>query len=250
VIETKDNAPMAAKQFLAVGLVLSVAGLVLLRPETRPEFAGLAKAPAQILTEKAAPKVDRIVTASILPLPTGNATALAQALNALSDDDYANARNLRDSLPKSSLEFKTLSWAMAYFAGMHLPSSDIAQASKIAGNWPGADVLLLNKERALSKENLTPVQIVAAFADKPPQSFEGALLLAQAYKLQGNMPAAIVAITPFWLTDVVAPGDEKLVLDEFGAMIPTSVHQGRMQKMLYETRVASAGRIAELSGTL
>jgi soluble lytic murein transglycosylase len=182
-------------------------------------------------------------------LPTGNATALAQALDALSDDDYANARRLRDSLPKSSLEFKTLSWAMAYFAGMHLPSSDIAQASKIAGNWPGADVLLLNKERALSKENLTLVQIVAAFADKPPQSFEGALLLAQAYKLQGNMPAAIVAIMPFWLTDALAPGDEKLVLDEFGATIPTSVHQGRMQKMLYETRVASAGRVAELANS-
>ena len=242
---------MAAKQFLAVGVMLGVAGIALLRPETILEFASveLSNAPTSMLPEKAAPKLDRIVTSSVLTLPTGNSNVLTKALEALSKDDYANARNLRDSLPKTSLEFKTLSWAMAYFGGMRLPSADVDAALGVANDWPGADTIEINREKAFLKETFTSAQIISAFGKSQPLSFEGALQLARAHKAQGNMAAAIVAITPFWLTDVLEAEVEKTVLAEFGAAIPTKAHQSRMQKMLYDSRVASSGRLAELANS-
>ena len=240
---------MAAKQFLVVGVTLGGVGLSLLPLENNilPKFLQSGEIAVPTTTTEAAPKLDRITTATVAPVISNTATVFANALNALTDDDYEQARALRDSLPKSSLAFKTLSWAMAHFAGMHLPSGDIAQAAQLAPNWPGAEVLKLNSERALAKENLTPVQIIAAFNGRAPASFEGALLLARALKTQGKTDAAVEALNPFWLTSNLEASDENAVIAEFGPDIPAAVHLIRMQKMLYETRISSAERVAELA---
>jgi soluble lytic murein transglycosylase len=242
---------VAIFKILVVGLVLSVASLALLHPTVpgilTAQLASHLRPVAQ--NEKVAPKLDRISTASILSAPLNGSTDFAQALDALTNDDYDAARAYRDHLPKTSLEFKTVSWVMAYFAGMHLPRPDIEQAANLAAGWPGADVLQMNSEKALLLNNLTNVQIIAAFATKPPQSFEGAHLLARAYKADGQLPEAVAALTPFWLVEPLDAATEKAVIDEFGAAIAIPVHQARMQKMLYETRIASAGRVAELANS-
>jgi soluble lytic murein transglycosylase len=242
---------VAIFKILAAGLVLSVAGVGLLQPNALSfltgQFASHLQPVAQ--NEQGAPKLDRISTSSILSPPSNGSTDFAQALDALTNDDYDAARSYRDTLPKTSLEFKTVSWVMAYFAGMHLPRKDIEQAANLAAGWPGADVLQLNRERALLLDNLTNVQIIATFATKPPQSFEGALLLARAYKSDGKMPEAVSALSPFWLTEALDAAKEKAVIDEFGAAIPIVVHQGRLQKMLFDSHIASAGHVAELANS-
>ncbi len=241
---------MVAVRFLAFGVVLCASSLALLQPQIlgRIKEIGLHNFQTNAQAEKAAPKLDRINTASILPPPSNSSADFMEALNALTDDDYESARGLRDRLSKNSLEYKTLSWAMAYFAGMHLPRNDIVQAANLTDSWPGQDVLQLNIERALIKDNLTTVQIIAAFTAKPPQSSHGALLMARAYKAEGNIELAVAALTKFWQTELLDAATEKAVIDEFGRAIPASAHLIRMQNMLYEGRTASASRIAELAG--
>jgi soluble lytic murein transglycosylase len=243
---------MAAVRVLMIGLFLCASSVALLQPQILGRISVIAfhNFQPEVQAGKAAPKLDRITTASILPPPSDSSADFAAALNALTDDDYENARVLRDRLPKISLEYRTLSWAMAYFAGLHLPRKDIEEAERVAASWPGQDVLQLNDERALVKDNLTNVQIIAEFAAKPPKSFDGALLLARALKAEGKMELAVAALVPFWQTALLDAASEKAVIDEFGQAIPASTHLTRMQKMLYEGRTASAGRIAELAGSL
>jgi soluble lytic murein transglycosylase len=240
---------MAARQYLAAGVMLGVTAAFLLHSQPFGQFAALLGiGPSyEWHSEKAAQKLDRIVTSAILPAKTSNSFTLQNALNALTDDDYDAARTMRDSLPKASLEYKTLSWAMAYFAGNQLPLADIESAVKLTENWPGTDNVEINREKALAKLNLTPVQIIEAFVSKQPLSTEGALLLARAHKSEGKIDAAIQVLTPFWLTEVLGASDENAIITEFGAAIPASVHLKRMQKMLYEGRTASASRVAGMA---
>ncbi len=196
------------------------------------------------------PKLDRIATGSVLRAftPSMASVTIKNALDALSDDDFALARSLRDSLKTGTLEHKTLTWALAFYAGMKLPSDDVAMAAQIAADWPGAETLRINSEKALVNENYSPDQVIAAFGGTPPQSFQGALLLARALKAKGDIAGATAALKPIWLKAKLEEAEEKAVIAEFGNAIPATVHRARMQAMLYDDRIASAGRVAGLAG--
>lgn len=197
-----------------------------------------------------APKLDRMTTGSVLRAdnPANASPVLKRVLDALRADDYAQARALRDSLRTGTLEHKTASWALAYFGGMHLPSGDVAEAASMAADWPGAETMRANSERALAKEGLPAADIIAAFGATEPQSFEGALALARAHRDSGNMKAAVAVLTPQWRKAKLEAAEEKAVIAEFGDAIPASVHRRRMEAMLYDDRVTSAGRVAALAG--
>ncbi len=197
----------------------------------------------------AAPKLDRMTTGAVVPsvAPTVAALNLKTALDAISDNNFVQARKLRDGMKTGSLEHKTLSWALAYYAGMNLPSHEVAMAAQIVADWPGADKLRINSEKALVKEKPAPDEIIAAFGGTPPQSFDGALALARALKAKGDVAGAVDTLKPFWLQSKLDAAEEKAVIAEFGRSIPASVHLSRMQAMLYNDRVTSAGRVAALA---
>ncbi|MGL4405396.1 MAG: lytic transglycosylase domain-containing protein, partial [Notoacmeibacter sp.] len=199
---------------------------------------------------KAAPKLDRITTGSVLQAVAADFSSVAvkNALDALSNNNYELARKLRDDLKSGSLEHKTVSWALAFYAGMKLPSNDVALAAQIAADWPGAETLRINSEKALANENPSAEQIISAFDGTPPQSFDGALLLAKALKNKGDTDGAAAALKPLWLKAKLEAAEEKAVLEEFGTIIPAAAHRVRMQAMLYDDRVTSAGRVAGPAG--
>jgi soluble lytic murein transglycosylase len=206
-------------------------------------------APAAALAE-AAPTLDRVTTGSIIKAasPTAAASAIDRAFDALNKGDVASARAIRDGLKRGSLAHKTLSWALAYHGGGKLPSDDIADAAVIAADWPGAKLLRANSERALARENHGPADIIAAFGGTEPQTFEGALALARAFKAKGDMKAAVEALSGLWKSEKLEGEAEAAVIGEFGKAMPASVHRVRMQAMLYDERVTSAGRVATLAG--
>jgi len=202
--------------------------------------------------------VDRQTTATIPGKISGvtgdrlkagaSVAALKSGLDALSKGDIARARAARDRMPKDSLDRHILAWAIATKGGKDVPSGDIAAAARDLPGWPGKEQLRRNSERALLREAPAPSIVISAFGGTPPQTADGAILLARAHVAQGNTKAARAVLSPFWRTQKLETEEEAAILREFGKVIPAADHRYRMERMLYANRNASAARLAGPAG--
>lgn len=174
--------------------------------------------------------------------------SLKRGLDSLSKNDFATAGKVRDKLPDGSLEQRVLKWATAFYGGEKVPSVEIAAAAIALSDWPGMAALRRNSERALFGESPSAREVVDAFGGTRPQTFEGTVLLARAQLKLGNRKAAKSILSPFWRTAKLDARDEVSMLKEFGKIISKTDNRFRMERMLYEDRVRSAGRIASRAG--
>ena len=172
---------------------------------------------------------------------------LKSGLDALSQGRAAVARKIRDSFPRTSLEHRILAWAIAMRGGYDVPSADIASASAMLTNWPGAKTLRRNSERAIFREKPEPKEAIAAFKGSTPETLEGVLLLARSHAALGEVSETRAALSAFWRNEKLEPQEEQRIIKEFGAIIPAADYRARMERMLYAERINSADRIAKLA---
>ncbi|NJR13744.1 MAG: hypothetical protein HC779_05520 [Phyllobacteriaceae bacterium] len=121
-----------------------------------------------------APKLDRLATGSIVKVadPQGDISGVKRALDALSQDDYAQARAYRDSLKPGTLAHKTVSWAWRFRAAsicrvaMWLPPRRlplIGQARRLcapiaSGHWHAKALMPVRLLRPLAALNHKPLK--------------------------------------------------------------------------------------------
>lgn len=172
---------------------------------------------------------------------------LQDGLTALRKGQIGLALSVRDQLPKHSMDWEILTWAVALH-GNHVPSSEIAAAAAALPDWPGALTLRKNSERALFAENPPAQAVVDAFGNTEPLTFEGRVLLTRALLALGKAEAAHGVIAPFWRVEKLDGRQEALILKEFGSALTQADHRVRMERMLYEDRLASAKRVARAAG--
>jgi len=198
-----------------------------------------------------AAQIDPQVTAGIAtpdnPAQPAASGDLKSGLDALYAKNVALARATRDAMPPS-LDKDILTWAIALSGYDGVPSADIAAAANALPGWPGLSTLRANSERALLRENPPANLVIAAFGATPPQTPEGAVILARARLATGDRAGAIAALGPIWRDDALDAGAEQMILSEFASVIPQSDHLARMIRMLYEQRVDQAKRVARLAG--
>lgn len=176
------------------------------------------------------------------------ATLLAQGLDALGSGDAAAAMAIGERLPKASLDRKILIWTIATGASRTMTSAELAESARQLEGWPGMALIEANRERALDREDPASGAVIAAFEDQPPITAEGMLLLARAHLAQGDEAAARKVLVPFWEEQRLDAGEEMAIIREFGSLIPKSAHRRRMEQMLYQDRITSAERVANLAG--
>ncbi len=193
--------------------------------------------------------IDPVVTSAIPVSATMDLAkiALKFGLDALKADDLARARTIRDSLPKGGLDRHILQWAMALSGDASVPSTEIAEAVRDLPGWPGLTALRRNSERALFRENPAPADVIAAFGATTPLTPQGAIILARAHVAGGNPEAARNVLGPLWRSAVMDAADEQRILSEFAGVLTREDHYTRMAAMLYDERIASAGRVAALA---
>jgi soluble lytic murein transglycosylase len=179
---------------------------------------------------------------------SGDIAKLKSGLDALTANDAARARAVRDSLPKGSLDRHVLAWAIALQGGDGVPSGEIAAAAQMLPGWPGMEALRRSSERALLRESPPPRTVVQAFGATQPQTAEGAIILARSLVALGDRSGARAMLSRFWRTEKLDGADEAAIIREFGQLIPAADHRYRMERMLYAERVASAQRVAGLAG--
>ena len=92
-------------------------------------------APLQVQAAGTDPAVTAAIPASANP--GVSKSALKSGLDALKADDLANARAIRDRMPKGSLDRHILQWAIALSGDKSVPSTEIAEAAIDLPGWPG-----------------------------------------------------------------------------------------------------------------
>ena len=171
--------------------------------------ASLVLAPAATASEQ----LDSVKTAAIvLPFRIGDRvpdrslahiTRLKVGLEALSHGEVLTARDIRDTFPVTSLEYRILMWAIAVRGGRDVPGAEIAAASTMFRNWAGAISLRRNSERAFVREKPEPLAAIEAFRETPPETLEGIILLARSHVALGQIPAARAVVSPLWRTETL-----------------------------------------------
>jgi soluble lytic murein transglycosylase len=202
---------------------------------------GSAK-PGPIVPETPAPGVDK---AGRVDIPID---VLKTGLDALAGGNVAQARAIRDALPRDAVDRHVLEWAIALNGGPDVPGREIAVAARDLAGWPGVETFRRNGERALLRENTDPRSVIAAFKGTPPLTADGAIILARSLIATGDADAARTMLSAFWRTARLEAREEMAILSEFGALIPVADHRFRMERMLYAERTASAARVATLAG--
>lgn len=182
-----------------------------------------------------------------IPLPK-DISRLKAGLDALTAKNVDAAEAVLRSLPQGSLDRHILAWAIALNGGDAVSSGEIEATAKMLPGWPGMAALRRNAERALLREAPAPQAVIKAFGGTPPQTPEGAIILARSHMALGDRKGAAAVIVPFWRTTNLEAKDEEAILSEFGFLIPPAVQLYRMEYMLYEGRTASAERIAGRAG--
>jgi soluble lytic murein transglycosylase len=191
--------------------------------------------------------VDMRTTSAITP-PEPSKPLLQTGLDALAKSDVETARAARERLAQGSLDRHILQWAMALSGSDAVSSQEIAKAAADLPGWPGLETLRNNFERALFRENPKADAVLAAFAKSAPRTAKGAVILARAHIAKNDTIAARSTLAPLWRAEKIEASDELIILSEFANVLTAQDHFVRMQAMLYDERIASAGRVATLAG--
>lgn len=173
---------------------------------------------------------------------------LRAGLDALTSKDVKKALAIRAGMRSGSLERKVLAWAIALSGQPGIPSGEIGSIAADLPDWPGQEVMRVNSEKALADESPAAAKVIQAFAGTRPESLDGAILLAKAYKASGNRKAAHAAIAAIWHKNALDDREEKRVLAELGDVLGREDHRIRMAMLLYRERAKSGLEMAGLAG--
>ncbi|QKV18492.1 lytic transglycosylase domain-containing protein [Oricola thermophila] len=180
--------------------------------------------------------------------PTGRSETLERALAALDEGDAETLRRLRSALPEGSLDYDILAWAAARTGNGIADAEEIEKAMARLEGWPDMARLRANHEAALAREMPEPSELVAAYGDRLPATFTGAVSLARALHHLGQDEKAREILAPWWHDEPLTGTTELAVLAEFSRVLKKEDHGRRFLAMMYRDRIRSAQRIADRAG--
>lgn len=173
--------------------------------------------------------------------------AFVSGLSELSGRNGLAAIAWRDRLPRDSVEWKALTWAIAVSGQTAVPSALIAEARNALVDWPGQSILQENMEDALHRENPSPAIVLAEFDGRSPATPDGAIILARAALATGEKTLATKTIRTFWGSRRLEKEIEDRILAEFGGLLSVADHRRRLAFLLYNERYEDAARFMALA---
>ncbi|RBW53310.1 lytic transglycosylase domain-containing protein [Ruegeria sp. A3M17] len=110
-------------------------------------------------------------------------------------------------------------------------------------DWPGLAWLRRKSEPAFTGAD--PDRVLKFYAERPPQTAEGALNYAVALKAKGRQGDAEADIVAAWRTMPMGSGLQKDYLENFGKLLKPH-HGARLDRMLWDNHLVSAGQMLPL----
>lgn len=181
-----------ARKALLVASSVLLAGTVARAQPADPIGDLLQTAPQEAPVQAAA-----VVHSGAGALSPEDISLLRRAIDAARRGDVNGARAARDGLT-DSLARKVATWALADYDGESIGFFEIDQARRDLAEWPRAQRRQVAAERLIETSGKSPAQIVDWFAGGEPQTAQGALALASAYKMLGRQQEAASLIKAWW----------------------------------------------------
>lgn len=110
-------------------------------------------------------------------------------------------------------------------------------------DWPGLDWLRRKSEAAF--DDAPTDQVLSFFANHPPQTAEGALVLAKAQAARGHLGDAEAGLVLAWRTLPMGAGLQAIYLDRHRKLLAPH-HQARLDRMIWDSNFASARQMLPL----
>lgn len=226
-------------------------------PFTRPSASPLAnpfapavsrQSPINLVTPQPRPTLrDEVITSSVprAANPAAVSGTLKTALDALDNKNATRTIAIKNNMARGSLDRQILAWVIATSSADGITSAEIAAATAELQGWPGMRAIRNNSERALAKEQLSANQVIAAFSNSRPQTTEGMITLARAYKASGTPAKARQLLAPWWAHARLSQTEEQTVLREFSDILTRDDHFARLIRALYNGRMQSAANLAK-----
>lgn len=118
-----------------------------------------------------------------------------------------------------------------------------------APNWPLSEALIKRAERTLYTNNEPAAVILGHFANRKPQTPEGALALARAMLAKGDAATAALLVRGAWNDPNLDADLEKQAGSEFKALLGPEDYRSRMWRLIYAGEGAAAVRAARGLGS-
>ncbi|EPE99097.1 lytic transglycosylase domain-containing protein [Rhizobium grahamii] len=189
---------------------------------------------------------ESIITGSIPRSQAPISSDLKSGLDALSDNNPAQAISIRDRMGSGTLDRHILTWAIAVSGQKGIPSSEIAAAAQELQGWPGLAKLRAYSERAIYDENPAPGSVLAAFGQTAPETTSGAMILSRALMSTGKQSQAAKYIRKVWRGETLDKPTEDKILAEFASLLTPADHKARMDYLMYRNRAAQAKRFGDM----
>ncbi|MGD9918222.1 MAG: transglycosylase SLT domain-containing protein [Paenirhodobacter sp.] len=178
------------------------------------------------------------------PVDAEDAAALAAALDAAAAQDWDTAE--AEGRQAGPIAFDVIEWQRLR-AGKGA-FADYADFATRRADWPGMDLLRRKGEATL--DGLAPEQVLAYFADQPPQTPAGAQALIAAELAMGRKPVAERVAETAWRHLDFTADEQADFLAAYGDLVAPA-HGGRMQALLDAGKLDQARAMLPLvtSGT-
>lgn len=170
-----------------------------------------------------------LMLASIAAAPPVFAAALDDAMGAVKKQDWDTARRIARS--DSAVTAAIVDWHWLRMPNSGAPFSDYRAFAQTYPHWPGMPLLQRRGENAIPA-SADPAQVIAYFANQPPQTGTGALRLAVALQAQGRADDAGAEAVRAWTNLSLSAQDESVMLARFGPQLGDH-HIARLDNLLW-----------------
>ncbi|MDB5443994.1 MAG: transglycosylase [Phenylobacterium sp.] len=172
-------------------------------------------------------------------LSAADAVLIRRAIDAARHGDVNGARAARDGLT-DPLARKVASWVLADSDGDSIGFFELDQTRRQLADWPHAQRWRAPAERMIETSGKSPAEIVAWFAQNDPNTAQGAMALASAYKMLGRQPDAQALIHRWWRDKSFDADAQRTMLSRFSDLLTPDDHVRRVDVLLYNPQSQAA----------
>ncbi len=145
--------------------------------------------------------------------------------------DVTGARNAAAAIGDPTAR-KLVEWALIDTSAEQLSWTELSNDVQGLRAWPRADSRISAAEQALDRAGMGPDAALAFFAASPPQTVEGALVLADALDRSGRPAEARALIGEWWRTRSFEEASQTRMLGRWGSALTPADHEARLSMLL------------------
>ncbi len=191
--------------------------------------AGLVASSAVAQTPASGP--GRPVSYQRSTLSISDADALRGALSAARSEDRSRVETLRAQMSDPVAQ-KIARWALVDVMGERLTFFELDAARRDLAGWPRAASRQAAAEKAMSGTAMPPDRAIQWFDGTPPETAEGAMVLAEALQARGRTAEAQQLIRTWWRERLFEAPVQSRMQARFGSFLTQADHIARLDTLL------------------